>query len=50
MSESDKEQEFREEAQRLAQLSRDEQKQIIALHRSVAEDRESSWNEASAMS
>jgi hypothetical protein len=33
-----KEQEYREEAERLAQLPREEQRQIIALHRSVAED------------
>jgi hypothetical protein len=39
MRQSDKEQEYREEAERLARLDREEQKQIIALHRSVAEDR-----------
>jgi hypothetical protein len=32
----EKEQEYREEAERLAQLTRDDQKSIIALHRSIA--------------
>jgi len=34
----EQEQQSREEAERLAQLPRDEQRAIIALHRSVADD------------
>jgi hypothetical protein len=34
-----KEQEYREEAERLAQLPREDQKAIIALHRSIASNR-----------
>jgi hypothetical protein len=39
MPDPSKEQEYREEAARLAQLPREKQREIIALHRSVAEDR-----------
>jgi hypothetical protein len=35
-----RERDFREEAERLRLLPRDEQRAIIALHRSVANDRE----------
>jgi hypothetical protein len=38
MPERSKEQEYREEADRLALLPREEQRGIIALHRAVAED------------
>ena len=34
----EKEQEYREEAERLAELPAADQKEIIALHRSVADD------------
>jgi hypothetical protein len=33
---TDKETEYREEAKRLAQLPREDQRQIIAMHRSIA--------------
>jgi len=36
MRQSDKEQEYREEAERLAPLPREDQREIIALHRAVA--------------
>ena len=36
MPEATKEQEYREEAERLAQLPVEDQREIIALHRSVA--------------
>jgi hypothetical protein len=39
MPERSKEQEYREEAARLALLAREEQRGIIALHRAVAADR-----------
>jgi hypothetical protein len=38
MTEADNEQEYREEAERLALLAREDQKEIIALHRSVADN------------
>lgn len=38
MPEPSKEQEYREEAERLAKLPRADQREIIALHRSVAKN------------
>ncbi len=38
MPDPSKEKEFREEAERLAQLPREDQREIIALHRSVADN------------
>jgi hypothetical protein len=38
MPESDQEREHREEAKRLGVLPRNEQRQIVALHRSVADN------------
>jgi hypothetical protein len=38
MSDPTKEQQYREEAQRLALLPKEDQRQIIALHRSVADN------------
>jgi hypothetical protein len=38
MAESSKEQEYRQEAERLARLSREDQEEILGLHRSTAEN------------